>query len=250
MADPKPLNRAQLAKIAGNDPEAIRLLERLFLVAGEKTPDDIDGVSLGIPVDVSGAMETLAVALRDYAEIMRGHDLSGDIAAVARRVDGLELLPPLAAPRPTRYGQFYDTTTQVAALVNTAYAVSFNTVSMTNGVYLSGSQVTVDTPGVYNFQLSVQLDKTSGGVGRFNIWFAKNGADIADSASTVRIQGNDAEVFTAVNLFIPLAAGDYVQIMWAVDDTSVQMQAFPAAAPIPGIPSIILTVSDNMENAK
>ena len=36
--------------------------------------------------------------------------------------------------------------------------------------------------------------------------------------------------------------GDYVQLMWAVSDTTVQLQYFAAAGVVPAIPSVILTV--------
>lgn len=41
MADPTPLNRDQIARFVGNDPDAIRSIERLFVVAGQLTPSDI-----------------------------------------------------------------------------------------------------------------------------------------------------------------------------------------------------------------
>jgi hypothetical protein len=41
MADPNVPTRNQIAKIASNDPEMIKALERLFIVAGELTPADI-----------------------------------------------------------------------------------------------------------------------------------------------------------------------------------------------------------------
>ena len=41
MADPTPLNRTQIARFVGNDPDAIRAIERLFVVAGQLTPADI-----------------------------------------------------------------------------------------------------------------------------------------------------------------------------------------------------------------
>ncbi len=41
MADPTRLNRNQIARFVGNDPEAIRAIERLFQVVGELTPADI-----------------------------------------------------------------------------------------------------------------------------------------------------------------------------------------------------------------
>jgi hypothetical protein len=41
MADPTPLNRNQIAAFVGNDPDAIRAIERLFKVAGQLTPAEI-----------------------------------------------------------------------------------------------------------------------------------------------------------------------------------------------------------------
>ena len=75
------------------------------------------------------------------------------------------------------------------------------------------------------------------------MWFRKNGTDIADSASRVRIKGNDAEVFVAANVFVEMSNGDYMEMMYAVDTTSIRIQYFAAASPVPAIPSIILTVN-------
>lgn len=159
-----------------------------------------------------------------------------------------DILPPAVPQKRIRHGMFYDTTIQTATLANTAYGITYNTTSLSEGVYLGSptSRVYVDTEGVYNFQFSIQLDKTSGGTASFWIWARLNGADVSDSASQVRIQGNDAEIFTAANYFLDLKAGDYVEFIWAVSDTSVQLQYFAAAAPVPAIPSIILTVSNNI----
>lgn len=46
MADPKPLTRNQIARIVGNDPEAIKAFERLFTVAGQLTPADIAALTI------------------------------------------------------------------------------------------------------------------------------------------------------------------------------------------------------------
>lgn len=43
-ADPKPLTRRQIEEIVGNNPELVRRLERLFLVAGELTPTQIEQI--------------------------------------------------------------------------------------------------------------------------------------------------------------------------------------------------------------
>ena len=164
-----------------------------------------------------------------------------------KAVEGLQMTPPPREFKRSRYGSFYDTTTQVATTINTATAITFNTTDLSQGVFLSTtSRVMVDTVGIYDFQISIQLDKTTGGTAEFYIWLRLNGVDVTDSASQLRLQGNNAEVFAALNYFFDLKAGDYVEIMFSVTDLSVELAAFAAAAPVPGIPSIILTVSNNI----
>ena len=142
------------------------------------------------------------------------------------------------------YGSFYDTTTQTATVINTATAITFNNTDLSNGVYigLPTSRIIVDSEGIYNFGTSFQLDKTAGGTAIFDFWFRVNGVDVANSASRIRIQGNNAEIFSSLIYFFDLNANDYVELMFSVTDLSVEVTAFPAAAPHPGIPSMILTV--------
>jgi len=178
--------------------------------------------------------------------------LQAQLANLFADVQGLALSPPVTPQlKRARYGSFFDTTTQLGTTINTAKAITFNTTDLSNGVYLGTptSRVYVDTPGIYNYDMSFQLDKTSGGVGNFYIWFRLNGVDVANSASYIRIQGNNAEIFSSLNYFFDLNAGDYVEIMFSVSDLSVELAAFAAAAPVPAIPSIILTVANNIEGA-
>jgi hypothetical protein len=178
--------------------------------------------------------------------------LQAQLANLFADVQGLALSPPVTPQlKRARYGSFFDTTTQLGTTINTAKAITFNTTDLSNGVYLGTptSRVYVDTPGIYNYDLSFQLDKTSGGVGNFYIWFRLNGVDVANSASYIQIQGNNAEIFSSLNYFFDLNAGDYVEIMFSVSDLSVELAAFAAAAPVPAIPSIILTVANNIEGA-
>ena len=166
---------------------------------------------------------------------------------LTKAVEGLQMTPPQREFKRSRYGSFYDTTTQVATVINTATAITFNTTDLSQGVFLSTtSRVMVDTVGIYDFQISIQLDKTSGGTAEFYVWFRLNGVDVTDSASQIRLQGNNAEIFSSLNYFFDLKSGDYVEIMFSVTDVSVQVAATAAAAPHPGIPSIILTVSNNI----
>ena len=104
------------------------------------------------------------------------------------------------------YGSFYDTTTQTATVINTATAITFNNTDLSNGVYIGSptSRIIVDSEGIYNFDTSFQIDKTSGGTAIFDFWFRLNGVDVANSASRIRIQGNNAEIFSSLNYFFDL----------------------------------------------
>jgi len=165
-----------------------------------------------------------------------------------KAVEGLQMTPPPREFKRSRYGSFYDTTTQAATVINTAKAITFNTTDLSNGVFIgtTTSRIIVDTEGIYNFDTSFQLDKTAGGTGIFDFWFRLNGVNVAESCSRIRVQGNNAEVFSSLNYFFNLKANDYVELMFSVDDLSVEVTAFAASAPHPGIPSIILTVNNNI----
>lgn len=106
------------------------------------------------------------------------------------------------------------------------------------------SRIVVPVDGVYDFQFSAQLDKTTGGTSFVYIWARVNGTDVANSASQVRLQGNDAELVAAWNFMLNLVAADEVELMWSSDDINTVILAAAAVAPVPAIPSVILTVNN------
>jgi hypothetical protein len=143
------------------------------------------------------------------------------------------------------HGAFHDTTTQTAAAINTAYAVTLNTTDHAYAVYIGtpASRVYVDVAGVYNFEFSMQLDKTAGATGIIFVWARINGTDVPASATRLSIQGTAAEVVPAWNFLLDLNGGDYFELMWAVDDDRIRIQAEAATAFCPSIPSVILTAT-------
>jgi hypothetical protein len=143
------------------------------------------------------------------------------------------------------YGAFSDTTLQTAASINIAYGMVFNTTDSSNGVSIGSpsSRLVVANQGVYNVQFSAQLDKTSGGAGNVYIWLRKNGTNVANTATTIAIQGTAARTVAAWNFIIQLEPTNYVELMWATDDTSVRILAASATSVWPAIPSVICTVT-------
>ena len=195
--------------------------------------------------DIAAIQTQLQALQSQIAEVT-----TGDIGVLQSGLQALALAPPPKQYRTPRYGSFYDTTTQTAAVINTAYGITYNSTDLSQGVYIGtpASRIYVDRPNVYNIQFSAQLDKTSGGLGVFWVWLRKNGVDVPNSATQIRIQGNDAETVAAWNFLLQLNAGDYFELMWAVNTTDIQIATFPAVAPVPAIPSVILTVTDNVSS--
>jgi len=147
-----------------------------------------------------------------------------------------------------RSGAFYDTTTQTAAVINTAYAITLNNTSLTQGVSIGTptSRVYVDRTGSYNIQFSLQLVSTSASTKNVYIWADVNGTSVAQSATKLTLTGSGTALVAAWNFVIRMSAGDYFRLMWSTSDTNVQIAAAAAAAPVPAIPSVILTVAANI----
>ena len=148
----------------------------------------------------------------------------------------------------------------VAQLTGTAGGTGTYTVSTSQTVTSTAmtgdlpSKVVVAQDGLYNAQFSAQFINTTNDVQDINIWFRKNGTDIAGSNSQFGIKarkstGSASRLIAAMNFYIELAENDYFEMMWRVSDSGVSMEQFPAVTAsgstpdIPATPSIILTVT-------
>lgn len=167
--------------------------------------------------------------------------------------DSLIVFVPFSAASmadPVPYGAFQDTTDQTAASTTAAYPITLNTTDYSAGVsVVSNSQITVRTGGVYNIQFSIQFANGNVAIQDVDIWFRKNGTDVAGSNSKFSVPnshgGTDGHLIAALNFYLQLAAGDYVQIMWATTSTDVSLEQIPAqTTPTrPSTPSAIVTVN-------
>jgi hypothetical protein len=147
-----------------------------------------------------------------------------------------------------RSGAFYDTTTQTAAAINTAYAITLDSTSLTQGVSIGTptSRVYVDRTGSYNIQFSLQLVSTNAASKDVYIWADVNGTSVPESATKLTMSGSSNAYVAAWNFVIRMSAGDYFRLMWSTSNTNVQIARIAASAPVPAIPSVILTVASNI----
>lgn len=237
------LTRDQLAKFLP-DHEAIKVFEQITSNAGEILPDQVDQLAIEIG-STSNAANAAAAGLVALSQLLELLEIEPSQQAVKPDESAL-LLPPIEPPKRKRYGDFSDSTTQTAAAINTAYAVTWNTTNLSVGVSVGSptSRIIVDEPGVYNFQFSAQLDNTAATAIFFDLWARVNGVDVPNSNGRIRIKDNNAELLPSWNYLLQMNAGDYFELMWAVDATTGQLQAFTASAPHPATPSVTLTVTN------
>jgi hypothetical protein len=208
--------------------------------------------ALGVTPDEPGwssSQGSIETALQGFGVAPTDAEWMAQQLSVFNGLDALAVAPAYTPQVPDmRYGVFSDTTTQTAAAINTAYAVTFNTTDLSNGVYIGAttSQVFVDRLGIYNFQFSAQLDKTGAAARDVYIWADINGTTQPNTGTRITLVGNSAAAAAAWNFVFRLNAGDYFRLMWSTNDTACQISAAAAAAPVPAIPSVILTVTDNI----
>ena len=147
------------------------------------------------------------------------------------------------------YGAFQDSTDQTAGSTTTAYSVTFDTTDYSNGVYLSNSsRVNVRNYGIYNLQFSIQFKNTTNDTQDVDVWFSKNGTNIDKSNSRFGLpprksSGDPSHLIAALNFYVELQAGDYVELKWRTSDTGVSIEQYgTSTSPTrPTVPSAIFT---------
>lgn len=129
------------------------------------------------------------------------------------------------------------------------YQVSASqTVASTTITGTCKSKLKAEIAGLYNVQFSVQFVNTDGTIHDTDIWLRKNGTNVADTNSQFSIPNRhgsiDGHLIGALNLFIDLAANEYIELMWATTNTSTTIQYIAAqTGPVrPATPSVIVTM--------
>jgi len=156
------------------------------------------------------------------------------------------------------WGSFWDTTTQTAASANTPYSITLNSAdAANNGVsVVSGSKVTFAYAGVYSLTYSIQFTNADNQIHDANVWLRKNDSgstgDLPDTDSKFSIiashGGVHGNVIGTVNFVVPLAAGDFIELVWATTSTQVTLETIPAGTtPVsPRVPCVVFTATQVM----
>lgn len=138
---------------------------------------------------------------------------------------------------------FYSTQDQSAAVADTGYAVTFNNTSYDSGVTLSNnSRINVSNSGVYQFNVTLQLEHNNSSEVGITVYEEKNGTAIPYSGHHFQIKGND---YYLINweFSVSLVTNDYIEVYWATDDTDLNLHTEAATSLHPGIPSASIDIS-------
>lgn len=147
------------------------------------------------------------------------------------------------------YGEFSATTDQTVAVINTAYAVTFNSTEISNGVVIGSptSRLVVPQSGLYRVELGMQLASTSSSSKNFWCWFRKNGTDIPNSARITTSDINNGYVSVSHSLTVSMEANDYIEVMYAADSTSVYADAAAATAFAPASSAVQVAITQSQQ---
>jgi hypothetical protein len=143
---------------------------------------------------------------------------------------------------------------------DTATAVNFNTLDSGFGWTLnSPGSATADVAGVYTIRYSIQFANTDNAQHTATVWLQKNGADVANSATTFSVPARKSAsipgfICAYSEATFTVAVGDEIELYWATDQADVVSPAadgiflFHDAAqaspfPRPAIPSVIGSIS-------
>jgi hypothetical protein len=152
------------------------------------------------------------------------------------------------------YASFYDAgTTDQTGSTTDRTAVKWATAAVTGaGVTVaSDSRITMAAAGTYRINASLQFNNSTNTVRTVDVWFAKNGNNIADSAARITVPAANAggTYLLAYEIFETVAANDYVEMYWYPSDVTATLHykapviANPGVTPaIPATPPAIVVV--------
>ena len=137
--------------------------------------------------------------------------------------------------------------TDVTAIsANTAYAIEYDSPSDAVGISLDGTDATkivFSEAGEYLLNLSAQISTSTSSSVNFYFWARINGTDVPKSTMFNSLKQNNTTLVVSKSAIFELEANDYMQAMWAVDDTTGILDATTATAFAPAAPATTLSIA-------
>ena len=128
------------------------------------------------------------------------------------------------------FGAFYDTSKQVAAVINTAVAINWKDTSISNkhiyigqNTALAPTRLTVLKSGVYFVQYTIQASNALISNDEISIWIRRNGAAYPNSLRQTLTGTTGTKNILSGQGLIPLGEGDYIELFFSVRNIQTQL---------------------------
>lgn len=143
-------------------------------------------------------------------------------------------------------GQFVDFNMHTAATINTPTALTWGTTALSQGISVDGtvtSRINFTHTGKYYVSFSAQLHSTNSSAKRMWLFPRINGTDVTGSTMLHTLKANDARRVVSRDGIFSVTAGDYLEAIFAVDDTGLELDGTAATAFAPAAPSVTISIS-------
>ena len=136
------------------------------------------------------------------------------------------------------------TTTQTAVAINTPYALTY-TPGVTDGIVngTPASRIVFEEAGQYMVSFSAQIASSSSSTVNFWFWPRVNGVDVAGASMKNALHQNNAVLVVSRSAIFDLAAGDYLEAMWAVDTVTGTLKPTAATSFAPAAPASTIAIT-------
>lgn len=141
----------------------------------------------------------------------------------------------------------YTTATHSAASTNTAYAITWENNPIAQHIQVDGtttSRIVFDHAGTYKIEFTAELISSSGSSKVIRIWPRLNGVDVPNAGITSSIKNSGDRLVVARSGIFAVDADDYIEAMFAVDNTGLSIDGSAATAYAPASPSATIIVTE------
>ena len=143
------------------------------------------------------------------------------------------------------HADFVKTADVVPAVANTAYKLTYDAPTGNEGITQGtpASRIVFEEAGEYVISFSAQISSTSASTVHFYFWPSINGTNVADSGMTTALHQNNATLVTSRTQIFTVAANDYFEVNYMIDNTSGFLNYTAASSPVPAIPASTLAIT-------
>ena len=143
------------------------------------------------------------------------------------------------------HADFILTSDVTPAVANTAYKLTYDAPTGNDGITQGtpASRIVFEEAGQYVISFSAQISSTSASTVHFYFWPSVNGTDVVNSAMTTALHQNNATLVTSRTQIFTLAANDYFEVNYMIDNTDGFLNYTAASSPVPAIPASTLAIT-------